>query len=243
MKPCLLIPLFNHGATLGGVLESVADLGLPCIVVDDGSDVQTRSAADSLRSSFPWMTIERFAMNCGRGAALRHGYRTALARGFSHALQLDADGQHCAADAPRLLARAEAEPGALILGRPVFDDSAPWARRWGRELSRVWVHVETLSLAVADPLCGFRCIPLERAVQLLARAPLGDRMEFDPELAVRWVWQGWPIANVSTRVIYPAGGRSHFRMVDDNVRITKMHFRLVFGMLPRLRCLLRATPR
>jgi glycosyltransferase involved in cell wall biosynthesis len=234
MKPCLLIPVYNHGDTLPAVLESVADTGLSCLVVDDGSDARTLEALDRLPDVWPWVSVERFPVNRGRGAALRHGYLTAAQRGFSHAVQLDADGQHCAADIPRLLAHARARPDALVLGRPHFDDSAPRARRYGRQLSRVWVHVETLSLAIGDPLCGFRCVPLEPVAHLLARWPLGDRMEFDPELAVRWVWQGWPVINVPTRVVYPPGGRSHFRLFEDNARITLTHTRLVFGMLPRL---------
>jgi glycosyltransferase involved in cell wall biosynthesis len=234
MKPCLLVPVYNHGDTLAAVLESLAGFGLPCVVVDDGSDAATRAAIDALPARFPWVSVERFPENRGRGAALRHGYATAASRGFSHAVQVDADGQHCAADVPCLFAAARAQPGALVLGQPVFDGSAPRARRYGRELSRFWVNVETLSRAIGDPLCGFRGIPLEPVLRLLARSPLGDRMDFDPELAVRWVWEGGRIVHVPTRVVYPRGGRSHFRMVGDNVRITAMHTRLVAGMLARV---------
>lgn len=233
MNACLLVPVFNHGSTLGGVLAAVDSTGLPCLVVDDGSDPESRAAIDELHARLPWVSVERFAANRGRGAALRHGYLTALARGFSHAVQIDADGQHCAADVPRLLAAAADAPDALILGRPLFDGSAPRARRWGRQLSRVWVHVETLSRRIADPLCGFRCVPLARVARILAHAPMGDRMDFDPELTVRWVWEGWAVRNVPTRVVYPPAGRSHFRLIDDNARITRMHARLVLGMAAR----------
>lgn len=234
MKPCLLVPVYNHGDTLAAVLESLAAFGLPCVVVDDGSDAVTRAVIDGLPAAFPWVSVERFPQNRGRGAALRHGYLTAGSRGFSHVMQLDADGQHCAADVPRMLAAARAHPDALILGQPLFDASAPRVRRYGRELSRFWVNVETLSRAIGDPLCGFRAVPLEPVLRMLARTPLGDRMDFDPELTVRWIWEGGPVVNVPTRVVYPRGGRSHFRMVDDNVRITRMHTRLVAGMLTRL---------
>jgi glycosyltransferase involved in cell wall biosynthesis len=234
MKPCLLVPVYNHGDTLPGVLAGLEPLGLPCVVVDDGSDAPTRTSIDGLPARFPWTSVERFTENRGRGAALRHGYAVARARGFSHVIQLDADGQHCTADVPRLLAEASAHPDALVLGQPLFDGSAPAARRYGRELSRFWVNVETRSRAIGDPLCGFRGIPVEPVLGLLARTPLGDRMDFDPELTVRWVWAGGLVVNVPTRVIYPPGGTSHFRMLDDNIRITRMHVRLVAGMLRRL---------
>ena len=242
IKPSLLIPVYNHGDTLPAVLDALVTFDLPCVIVDDGSDAATRRAIDALPSRYPWVSVERLPDNRGRGAALRHGYAAAAARGFTHAVQIDADGQHCAADVPRLLDAARGCPDALVLGQPVFDGSAPRARRYGRELSRFWVHVETLSRAVGDPLCGFRCVPLGPVLRLLARTPLGDRMEFDPELTVRWVWGRGAVVHVPTRVIYPPGGRSHFRMLDDNVRITTMHTRLVAGMLARLPRLVRRAP-
>jgi glycosyltransferase involved in cell wall biosynthesis len=239
MKPCLLVPVYNHGGPLAAVLDSLEDVRLPCIIVDDGSDGPTRAAIDAVAAARPWVTVERFPRNRGRGAALRHGYATAARLGFSHVVQVDADGQHCAEDVPRMLDMARAHPAALVLGQPLFDGSAPRARRYGRQLSRFWVSVETLSRAVGDPLCGFRGVPVDPALRLLARGALGDRMDFDPELAVRWVWQGWPIVHVPTRVVYPAGGRSNFRMVDDNVRISLMHARLTLGMLVRAPRLVR----
>jgi glycosyltransferase involved in cell wall biosynthesis len=231
---CLLIPIYNHADTIGHVLRSLAYLELPCLVVDDGSDVPTRSALDEAVRECPWVTVERLPENRGRGAALRCGYRTAWGRGFSHVVQLDADGQHEPRDVPRFLEIAQQRPDALVLGAPIFDATAPLNRLIGRQLSRFWVHVETRSLAIEDPLCGFRCLPLRSTVDLLSRAPLGDRMEFDPEIAVRWLWEGLPVINLPTRVKYFPHGLSHFRPWDDNARITWAHTRLVFGMLWRL---------
>ena len=234
MNPCVLIPIYNHGGTIFGVLGSLADLNLPCLVVDDGSDGTTRGTLERAAREFPWVTMERLPENRGRGAALRHGYGSAWARGYSHVVQLDADGQHDAADVPRFLAVARQRPDALVLGAPTFDASAPRSRLIGRRLSRFWVHVETLSFAIDDPLCGFRCFPLRPTVDLLSRVRCGDHMEFDPEIVVRWMWEGWPVVNLPTRVRYFRDGLSHFRPLDDNVRITWAHTRLVFGMLGRL---------
>lgn len=245
MNPCVLIPIYNHGTTIRDVLKSVAHLDLPCLVVDDGSDDATRRVLDGAARELPWVIVERLPRNQGRGAALRHGYRAARRRGYSHAVQLDADGQHDGADVARFLEAARREPGALVLGAPVFDVTAPRSRLLGRQLSCILVHVETLSFAIRDPLCGFRCFPLEATVNLLARTPLGDRMDFDPEIVVRLVWDGLAVVNVPTRVTYFADGLSHFRMLRDNVRITWAHTRLVFGMLWRLPRLLvrRRGPR
>jgi glycosyltransferase involved in cell wall biosynthesis len=233
MNPCLLIPIFEHGSTIGAVLDSLAALELPCLVVDDGSGEPTRRTLARAAARHPWVTVER-RPHRGRGAALRHGYRVARERGFSHALQLDADGQHDAADGPRLLAAARRRPQALILGDPRFDASAPSSRRWGRWISRVWVWIETGSLEVADPLCGYRCVPLEPMLRVLEETPCGDHMDFDTETVVRLVWSGVPVENVPVRIRYFEGGLSHFHMVRDNLRITRLHTRLVLELLARL---------
>jgi len=246
VNPCLLIPIYNHKDTIRGVLGGLAPLNLPCLVVDDGSDRETRATLDRISEELPWVEVLRLPVNRGRGAALRHGYRAAAQRGFSHAVQLDADGQHDPADVPKLLDAARREPEALVLGEPVFDASAPKSRLYGRRLSQLVVWVETLSRSVHDPLCGFRCFPLGPTVRLIERVGLGDRMEFDPVITVRLVWDGLAVVNVPTRVRYFRGGLSHFRLIRDNALITVAYVRLFFGMLVRLPALLwrkRRRPR
>ena len=226
MRPCLVIPIFDHGDTIAGVVESLAPLGLPCIIVDDGSGEATRQELDRIEALYSWLDVEHHPGNLGRGAALRTGYRAAARRGMTHVVQLDADGQHAATDVPRFLEIARARPEALVLGVPIFDESVPWVRLHGRKISRIIVCFETLSTAVRDPLCGFRCVPLAVTVPLLDRKPMGDRMDFDPELIVRLVRAGVPVVNVPTAVCYPEDGISHFRLVRDNFRIAWAYLRL-----------------
>ncbi len=229
----MLIPCYDHAAKLGNVLERLAPLGLSGIVVDDGSCESDRRLIASLVAERPWLTLVRHPSNRGRGAALRTGYALAHEHGFTHVLQIDADGQHEEADVPALLAEATRDPKALILGEPRFDASAPASRRYGRWISRVWVWIETLSFAVSDPLCGLRCLPLEPMLALFARRSCGDGMEFDTELVVRLVWAGSRVKNVPVRVRYFEGGLSHFHLLRDNLRISWLHARLVFALLAR----------
>lgn len=234
MKPCLLIPCYDHGATLGSVLSSLEPLHLPCFVIDDGSDEMNRQRIRSAAAGLSWVCVERCERNGGRGAALRRGYRLAARDGFTHVLQVDADGQFEAADVPSVLEVARRHPESLVLGVPVFDRSAPGSRRYGRWISRGWVWLETLSFAVADPLCGLRCLPVAPLARLLDRTPCGNGMEFDTELAVRLVWAGLPVENVPVRVRYPEGGTSHFRLVRDNLRIGWLHTRLFITLWKNL---------
>jgi len=233
VNPCLLVTIYNHGDAIGAVLESLAPLDLPCLIVDDGSDEATRKALDRLDSAYPWVRLERRTRNGGRGAALKTGYRLAARLGYTHAAQIDADGQHPAGDVPVLLAAARRQPDALVLAFPIFGANAPRSRRYGHWISRFWVWLETCSFAIRDPLCGLRCVPLAPTMRVIERRRCGDHMEFDPEIAVLLVWEGVPVVNVPTRVRYLPGGISHFRLVRDNVRISWLHTRLFFGMLRR----------
>jgi glycosyltransferase involved in cell wall biosynthesis len=244
MKPCVLIPCFDHGEPLRAVLESLARFALPCIVVDDGSCASTLAQLDRIERELDFVRVERFAPNRGKGAVVCAGFRLASSLGFTHALTLDADGQHDAAAVPELLEAMRKDPDALVLGRPVFDETAPRSRMWARQLSRLAVWIATLSLEIPDPLCGMRGIPLEAALRVMARGPLGPRMEFDPEFAVRCVFEGVPVRNVPVRVRYIEGGLSHFDVGRDFPMMGRTYLRLWGGMLVRAPRLLRArSPR
>ncbi len=228
MKACLVIPIYDHGETIGAVVESLASMNLPCIIVDDGCGPSTRAVLDHLEAQYAWLEVVHHRENRGRGAALKTAYRIAGQRGMTHVVQLDADGQHTAADVPNFIEAARTRPDALVLGAPIFDDSIPWHREHGRKLSKAIVWAETGSTAVRDPLCGFRCVPLSPTLSLLDRVRWGDRMNFDPELIIRLVRAGVPVVNVPTTVFYPEGGFSHFQMVKDNLRIAGSYVRLAF---------------
>ena len=231
-RPVAVIPVYNHGDAVGAVAANVRAGGLHCILVDDGSSAACADVLDTLAQA-PDVTLVRLARNQGKGGAMIAGLRAAAAAGWSHALQIDADGQHDARDIPAFLARAAASPDAVICGVPVYDESVPLGRLVGRYATHIWVWINSLSLAIRDSMCGFRVYPLATVVQLFADVDLGRRMDFDPEVLVRLHWRGVEIVNVPTRVTYPQDGLSHFRLGLDNWLISKMHARLFFGMLAR----------
>ncbi|EMB4083052.1 glycosyltransferase family 2 protein [Klebsiella aerogenes] len=237
-SPCVLIPCYNHGAMMPRVLARLQPFGLPCIVVDDGSDSSTRQQLERLAAETANLTLIRLPQNAGKGAAVIRGLQAAAQAGFSHAVQVDADGQHAIEDIPQLLALAQAHPEALISGQPIYDDSIPLSRLYGRWITHVWVWIETLSLQLKDSMCGFRVYPVTPTLQLAQRVSLGQRMDFDTEVMVRLYWQGNTSYFVPTRVTYPPDGLSHFDAIKDNCRISLMHTRLFLGMLPRIPSLL-----
>lgn len=235
MKVCAVIPTFDNAGTLDRVVRAVREHVADVIVVDDGSGAEARAIAERLAADGVARVVFR-PRNGGKGAAVKAGLERAREDGFTHALQIDADGQHHTADIPRLLQEAAEHPNALVLGQPVFDDSAPIARRIARNISVFWCAVETLSRKIGDPLCGFRVYPVDATLE--AR-PRGNAMDFDPEVAVRLAWAGHPVRHVSTRVRYVPredGGVSHYRLVRDTLLISAMHAMLcVFGLARLLR--------
>ena len=238
-KPVVVIPVYDHPATIGAVVGAARLQGHDCLLVDDGSHAACAAVLDTLAASADGRVfLVRLACNQGKGGAMVAGLARAAGLGYSHALQIDADGQHDSADIARFMALARAHPLAVICGRPVYDASVPRARLWGRYATHVWVWINTLSFDIHDSMCGFRVYPLAAVVGLLQKQRIGRRMDFDTDIVVRLHWRGLQVVNQPTRVTYPADGVSHFRLWRDNLLISRLHTRLFLGMLWRLPLLL-----
>ena len=209
----------------------------PVWVVVDGSTDSSVSAVKRLSSTDPELRVFVLPRNQGKGAAILHGLRQAEAEGFTHALTMDADGQHPAPLIPRFIAESRAHPDALILGRPIFDESAPRIRVLGRKLSNWWTNLETLWAGNFDSLFGFRVYPIEDLRRVMEATRWMRRFDFDAEAAVRLCWSGFRPINLPAPVRYFArheGGVSHFRYVRDNILLTWMHARLVMSFVRHL---------
>ena len=230
---CAVIPVYDHEHAVGRMVESLRQQGLTVFLVDDGSGPSCAAELQRLADADAEVRLLRLPENQGKGAAVMAGLAAAASAGFSHALQIDADGQHDPTDLPRFVAAADVDPQSLVCGRPVFDASIPRHRFYLRYLTHVMVWLNTLSFDIPDSMCGLRLYPLSVVLPILTAEPPGRRMDFDSEVLVRLHWRGVRMQWVPTPVRYPVDGVSHFRMVRDNWLITRMHTRLFFGMLRR----------
>jgi glycosyltransferase involved in cell wall biosynthesis len=237
----VLIPSYNPGAK---VYETVREARLhwsPVWVVVDGSDDGTADGLREMARGDDGLRAVVLDRNRGKGSAVLHGVALAAAEGFTHALTMDSDGQHPAALIPEFMARSMAEPRALVLGLPIFDDSAPTIRLKGRKISNWWADLETANLGIGDSLFGFRVYPIADLLAVMRRQPWMRRFDFDPEAAVRLVWRGLKPVNVPAACKYlrtEEGGVSHFNYLRDNILLTWMHTRLVLESLLRMPFLL-----
>jgi len=217
VKPCIIIPCYNHGATVAAVALA-ARSHCPVIVVDDGSTVRL--------PELPGCVVVRLERNSGKGTALRAGFQRAIELCFTHAITMDSDGQHFADDLPEFLAAAQTQPNALIVGvRDFYAAGAPAGRRRSNSVSTFWFHVET-GVRLGDTQCGFRCYPLSLTQQLKIRS---GRYAFELEFMVRASWVGTPVVAVPIKCVYQPDQvrHSHFRPVADLTHITIMNIGLV----------------
>lgn len=233
-RPVVVIPVYNHDLYLPTLVREIVKMDLPCMLVDDASEASCARVIDELAAQHAGhVTVVRHRVNQGKGAAVLNGFRRAVELQYTHGVQIDADGQHAVGDTPLLLQLACETPEALVTGQPIFDASVPLNRLYFRYLTHYMVSINTLTFHLRDAMCGFRVYPLASTIALDDQVHLGRRMDFDIDVMVRLDWAGVPIVLQKTKVRYPVDGISHFQLWADNVRITKLHIRLFFGMLVR----------
>ena len=237
----VLIPSYNPGPMVFDTVSSARRFWAPVWVVVDGSTDGTAAKLEAMARDDPGLRVVVLARNQGKGAAVLHGAELAAAEGYTHILTMDSDGQHPAWCIPEFMARSAAEPGALVLGDPVFDASAPLIRLRGRKISNWWANLETLWAGIGDSLFGFRVYHIADLVAVMQASAWMRRFDFDPEAAVRLVWRGLRPVNVAAPVRYlkpEEGGVSHFNYWRDNVLLSWMYARLFCGFVARLPVLL-----
>jgi len=220
------------------MLSRLRAQGLPVIVVDDGNEPGDACLIADICAVHDDVELLRRDFNGGKGAAVLDGIERAEARGFTHVLQIDADGQHDLACAADLLNLASAHPTALVIGEPVYDETVPRSRRLARWITHIWVAINTASLRIVDSMCGFRVYPIAATLAISRSVCIAQRMAFDTEILVRLVWRGVDVVAFPVPVTYPPGNYSNFAMWDDNLRLSGMHAKLFFLMLWRLPFLL-----
>ena len=231
MKLCVVIPVYNQVFAIEATVAVLRKKQLFCILVDDGSNNSTTKVLERIVRNHSDVELIIRQTNGGKGAAVCTGFRQAWTLGFTHVLQIDADGQHDLDDVERFTELATLYPKRLICGQPLFDESIPPSRKIARNITHFWVAVETLTLSPVDSMCGYRVYPLDVVMPLLSSIKLSQRMDFDIEILVRLIWRGMAVETIPTRVIYPEEGSSSFRLFRDNVLIFLIHSKLVVGML------------
>ena len=233
-KYSIVIPVYNHPHYLADLVQYLEQFQFPIILVNDGSHAECTAILRKLDQQFDQVSLIEHVENKGKGQAVITGLRYAAHIGMTHALQLDADGQHLWDDVAKFFQLSQQQPEAMVIGQPIFDASVPKKRLYGRYITHFWVWVNSLSFDIKDSMCGFRIYPLDTTIAVLNKAKFQPRMGFDSEILVRLKWEDVPFINIPTPVIYPEHGISHFDAWRDNIGISKAHATLFIEMLKRL---------
>jgi len=233
----VLIPSYNPGPKVTATVSDTLAQWSPVWVVIDGSTDDSAEQLLAMAATQPDLKVFVLPENRGKGGAVLFGLREARTQGFTHALTMDSDGQHPAERIRAFMQASHADLDAMVLGRPVFDASAPSLRVKGRQISNWWANLETLWAGIGDSLYGFRVYPIEPLIGVMRRQPWMRRFDFDVEAVVRLCWRGIRPINLPAPVRYfrpEEGGVSHFNYWRDNALLTWMHFRLFWGFVVRL---------
>lgn len=233
----VLIPSYNPGAKVYDTVCAARAQWNPVWVVVDGSTDGSAEGLQAMAATDPGLHVIVLPHNIGKGSAVLRGLEEARARGYTHALTMDSDGQHPAELIPEFMRTSIANPRSMVLGKPVFDASAPALRVKGRQVSNWWANLETLWSGIGDSLYGFRVYPIAPLAAIMRGQRWMRRFDFDPEAVVRLCWRGVKPLNLDAPVRYfraDEGGVSHFRYLRDNTLLTWMHTRLFIGFAIRL---------
>lgn len=232
-KYCVVIPVYRHEATVQAIAEKIVAKDLHVFIVDDGNTPEAKEVLKAVVQAVPNTMLVSYEKNGGKGYAVSEGLKAAFNAGYTHALQIDADGQHDIGALDFFMKASRKHSDSLISAFPQYDESVPKSRLQGRKITNFWVNIETLSKDIPDSMCGFRVYPLADVVPVIKH--ISDfRMGFDIEIMVRLKWRGLKMYFYPIQVKYPENGISNFHVVKDNIAISWMHTKLFFGMLVRL---------
>lgn len=242
-KFCVVIPVFDHAATVADVVQGAArHLGTVIVVRGgrlDGSGDTATAVAPELPDGCT-LEILRLPANEGKGAAILAGLRRAAKLGFSHAVVLDADGQYRPSDVPRLLAASSADSRAIVVGaRKLGGEGIPRVSHVGRWVSNFWT-LRTTGFELPDAQCGSRVYPVAEVLALPLHC---QRYDFEVEVLVRGAWAGLTLVSAPINVWYPPRAEkvSHARALVNKLRISLTYTRLALRRLVPTRSAWRDT--
>lgn len=244
MQQGFIIPVYNHGNTLQNVVAELSAYNLPILIVDDGNKEQDKTYINLVCQKFNNITLIVNRRNRGKGYSVCRAIKTAHKMGITHLFQIDADGQHDMEQVKTFLEKSKENPDSLISGCPVFDETIPENRKNGKQISNNYASFVTLTEGyIKDAMCGYRVYPVEPFYKISKFSYIDTHMGFDTEILIRLIWKNVPLIYLPVKVSYLVGGKSNFRMVRDNIRISFMFARMTIGMWIRYPMLARRRKR
>jgi len=237
-KKAILIPVYRHGKACEQVVDNLESFckenQVKIILVDDGNGEETKiHLKNIIEKHGDFVELIANEKNMGKGVAFRNGMMRAEELGFTHVLQLDADGQHDSSRCSFFFEKSMQSPEKMICGYPEFDETAPGHRKGGHRFANTWCAIVTWSGGIVDSLCGFRIYPVKATCDFLRKGHIDSRMGFDIDILIKLIWRGVKYEFYPVKVTYPMDGISNFHPFRDNVRISWVFTKFFCGMIIR----------
>ena len=225
----IVIPSLNPDENMVNYVKELVDYFEHIIIVDDGSDSDTKFYFDKVRE-YEAVTVLVHDTNKGKGRALKTGFQYVLdtfhADNMVGVVTADADGQHSVQDTVKV-AKELWESQTVILGTRDFNaEIVPFKSRNGNKITTV-VFALLYGKRINDTQTGLRGIPftyLPRCVELP-----GEKFEYEIRMLIDIVRLKQQMQEVEIETIYINSNRAtHFHAIKDSLRIYGVIFKMFF---------------
>ncbi|HNX81260.1 MAG TPA: glycosyltransferase family 2 protein [Candidatus Omnitrophota bacterium] len=194
MNTCVVIPVYNESKKIADITKKLRALGLPVVVVDDGSRDDS-----ALLSEQQGAIVLKNARNLGKGASLCRGFEYAVQNGFDAVITMDGDGQHDVAEVPVFIQAAENSQSGLYIGdRMTKSKGMPPERYMTNRLMSALISM-VAGQKINDSQCGFRLLKKE----LLKKLSLQTKnFEIESEMIIQTCRLGFTCESIPIRTLY-----------------------------------------
>ena len=219
-KILVIVPAFNEAENIGRVIADLKTLELnpDVLVVNDGSWDETYAVAKATRQAL----VVNLSNNLGIGGAVQTGFKWAARNKYEVAIQFDGDGQHIAAEIPKLLKVLEEKNAGMVIGSRFVEKHTGYRSTFTRRLGiRVFMAVNSLIIGqtITDNTSGFRAYG-RKTIEFLSRYYPVDYPE--PEAVILLGKNGFTIAEVATKMLERQSGGSSISGLDGFYYMVKV---------------------
>jgi glycosyltransferase involved in cell wall biosynthesis len=191
-----IIPCRNEEATIGSLILKTKRFVNQVLVVDDGSEDDTKKIAKDAGA-----TVISHKKNRGKGAAIRTGFQYARDNKFDYVVTMDGDGQHNPLEIPALLENVVNNGHDISIGYRVGNDSEmPMWRRVGKRVLDYTTSMGTGGY-VTDSQCGFRAFN-KKAYESIAPKLKGEAFSVESEQLIQAHQLGLKVVNTNVTCKY-----------------------------------------
>lgn len=225
MKTLLIIPAYNEEESLKATIDSLSDLDVDYLIVNDGSKDSTVQVCRDNR--YPFLDL---STNLGLAGAFQAGMKYAYRHDYDCAIQFDADGQHLPEYIEPLI-EAIKENDIAIGSRFINEKKPKSMRMFGSNLISAAIRLTT-GEKLTDPTSGMRAFNKRMIKQLALGLNFGPEPDTISYLIKR---ADAKVIEVSVKMAERFAGESYLNPWTSAIYMLRMTISILFIQLIRKR--------